>query len=220
MTGESVHPSEAETAESEHDAVLRILNTTREDGERRLVVWHPARQVAFGRRDTTNDGYEETLRIAKGEGYATTVRNVGGRAVVHAGSTVAFALTVPVDGLRTGLRERYEDAVCRTRDALSSLGVEARCDEPEATFCPGEASLCTDEGKVAGIAQRVTRDASLVSGVVIVGGRDETARLLSLVYDELGMRFEPSSVGTVFKGSGDGKREIVAEALRNEFNAP
>jgi lipoate-protein ligase A len=212
------YPSDAETPADEHASVRHAFKTTREDGERRVRVWRPSPQVAFGRRDTVSSSYDKARGVASDAGYATTVRNVGGRAVVHAGETVAFAVAAPVEDPRVGLRDRYEDAVCATREALESAGVETWCGEPEPSFCPGEASLRTDGGKVAGIAQRVTREAALVSGVVTVGNVGETARLLSSVYGALGVPFDPSTVAGV--GERGVSRHEVASALSERFGAP
>ncbi|MFP4175132.1 MAG: biotin/lipoate A/B protein ligase family protein [Halobacteriales archaeon] len=206
-------PDEAPTPADEHAAVRRAFDATRNDGERRVRVWRPARQVAFGRRDTNSSAYDEARKTAREAGYATTVRNVGGRAVVHAGETVAFAVAAPVEDPRVGLRDRYDDAVCATRDALESVGVDAGCGEPDDSFCPGEASLCVDGGKVAGVAQRVARDAALVSGVVVTGRGDETARVLSSVYGALGVPFDTSSVGTA-----DASPSAVAYALQDSLD--
>lgn len=211
------HPSEAGTPLGEHAAVRRGFDATCEDGDRRVFVWSPSPQVAFGRRDENADSYDEAREAAREAGYETTVRNVGGRAVVHAGETVAFAVASPVEDPRVGLRDRYDDAVCATREALESLGVDARCGEPDASFCPGEASLCVD-GKVAGIAQRVSREAALVSGVVIVGKADETARVLSSVYGALGVPFDSSTVDAVGASSSSATVGTVAEALVEAFD--
>jgi lipoate-protein ligase A len=210
------YPSDAEAPADEHASVRRAFEATREDGESRVRVWRPSPQVAFGRRDTVSSSYDKARGVASDAGYATTVRNVGGRAVVHAGETVAFAVAAPVEDPRVGLRDRYDDAVCATRDALSSVGVDTRCGEPDRSFCPGEASLCVDSengGKVAGVAQRVTRDAALVSGVVVTGRADETARVVSSVYGALGVPFDPASVGTA-----DASPSAVGYALENALD--
>jgi len=212
------HPSDAETPLGEHAAVRRAFDSTCDDSDRRVLVWRPAPQVAFGRRDENAATYDEARAAARDAGYTTTVRNAGGRAVVHAGETVAFAVAAPVDDPRAGLRDRYDDAVCTTREALESLGVDARCGEPDASFCPGEASLCIEDGKVAGIAQRVSRDAALVSGVVIVRKADETARVLSSVYEALGVPFRAESVGSVAVSSPAVTAESVADALAEAFD--
>ena len=98
------------------------------------------------------------------------------------------------------------------RQALADLGVDAARGEPDAAYCPGDHSLRAD-GKLAGLAQRVTASGALVSGVLYVADRDVLADVLADVYACLDYPFDPSSVGTVADAGGEGCFERVEAAL-------
>lgn len=185
-----------EVAADEHVEVERLLELTAEDGVPRVRVWNPLPQVAFGRRDLREEGYELAVEAAESRGLAATERTAGGRAVVHTGSTAAFAVAEPAD-TREDIRDRY----CRTSDAveqaLAELDVDVDCREPEASFCPGDHSLSTSDGKVVGVAQRVVDGAALVSGVVLVDDLQATVDALDEVYAALGLSFDPDAVSTL-----------------------
>ena len=70
--------------------------------------------------------------------------------------------------------------------AFSRLGVGAEVGEVRDEFCPGDHSIRVggrESGmKVVGIAQRITRRATSVGGIVLVEGEGELARVLELVY--------------------------------------
>ena len=70
------------------DALAGLASET---GESVIRTWTPPRQVAFGRRDTTADGYTHARQIAVKRGYDPVERAVGGSAVAYTGCTVAFA---------------------------------------------------------------------------------------------------------------------------------
>jgi lipoate-protein ligase A len=137
---------------------------------------------------------------------------VGGRAVAYSGNTVAFAKVVPLEDMRVGMDERYEQAAQAVQRALWRLGVPAVRGEPEASFCPGDYSLQRD-GKLAGVAQRVRKGAALVSGVVVVRDHEEIAGVLDPVYAALDVPFDPESVGSAAKAGGDGDPENVARTI-------
>jgi lipoate-protein ligase A len=141
-------------------------------------------------------------------------RDVGGRAVAYTGTTLAFARLEPIDDPRRGLGDRYERIEADVLSALAAVGVEATLGEPPASFCPGEHSVQAD-GKLVGIAQRVTEGAAVVSGILIVDQREAVAAVLAPVYDALGVPFDPDSVGSVEAAGGDveGVREEVERAL-------
>jgi octanoyl-[GcvH]:protein N-octanoyltransferase len=188
-----------------------------EAGEHRepaLRVWSPHRQLAFGRRDANEKGYDRAVAAAREHGFPPIERSVGGRAVAYTGTTLAFAHAMPIDDPRRGMTERYATATERVRDGLRTVGVDAERGEPAESFCPGDHSLSAS-GKLVGIAQRITASASVVSGVVIIDGHEEIAAVLSPVYEALSVPFDPGSVGSVERTSGDADPERVARAIED-----
>jgi len=205
---------------ADREATRDLLETVGESGEPAVRAWTPHRHLAFGRRDANEAGYEAARVAAEERGFTPVERSVGGRAVAYTGTTVAFASLQPLEDPRSGLTERYEAAVETVVDALAALGIDAQPGEPPDSFCPGEYSVqapaATGEpGKVAGIAQRVTADAALVSGVVVVTDEDEIRAVLEPVYDALDVPFDPDSVGSVAAAGGPADPEPVTRALED-----
>ncbi|MFW5948916.1 MAG: lipoyl protein ligase domain-containing protein [Halolamina sp.] len=214
----------APTPEGDREATRDLLDAVADSGVSVVRAWTPHRQLAFGRRDANEPGYDEACGAAEGWGFPPVERSVGGRAVAYTGTTVAFAALEPTDDSRTGITDRYESMVRTVIDAVAALGVDAERGEPAASFCPGDYSVqapCStgggDErfGKLAGVAQRVSAGAALVSGVVIVADRDEIRKVLDPVYDALGVPFDPESVGSVASAGGPADPERVARALED-----
>ena len=212
----------ADSPDADREATRNLLDTVADTGTPIVRAWTPHRQLAFGRRDANESGYDKARAAAEGQGFPPVERSVGGRAVAYTGTTVAFAALEPTEDSRAGLTERYEEAVDTVVAALSSLGVDAERGEPPDSFCPGDYSVqapCASgdgrrrPGKLAGIAQRVTAGAAMVSGVVTVADRGEICDVLDPVYDELGVAFDPKSVGSVAAAGGPSDPEQVARAL-------
>ena len=212
----------ADSPDADREATRDLLDTVADTGTPIVRAWTPHRQLAFGRRDTNEPGYDDARAAAAERGFPPVERSVGGRAVAYTGGTVAFAALEPTEDSRAGLTERYEDAVGTVIDALASLGVDAERGEPPDSFCPGDYSVqapCSagdgqrQPGKLAGIAQRVTAGAAMVSGVVTVADRPEIRAVLDPVYDALGVSFDPKSVGSVAAAGGPSNPERVARAL-------
>lgn len=191
------------------------------DGRPGVRVWAPPEQIAFGRRDVREPGYDRARRAAERAGYDPIRRDVGGRAVAHTGDSLAFALAVPLDGDRGSIHERYA-AVARTvRSTLEEGGAGISPGEPSRSFCPGDHSLRaagdgkSTGGKLAGIAQRVRADAALVAGCLVVSRSDADVltTVLKPVYDALDVPFDPDSVGSVEAAGGPGDPRRIARAV-------
>ncbi|WP_134668705.1 lipoate--protein ligase family protein [Halorussus marinus] len=202
----------ADSPVADRDATAAMLERTAESGDPAVRAWRPHRQIAFGRRDSRSDDYDVAKRVARGCEFDPVERSVGGRAVAYTGNTVAFATAVPLADMRVGMDERYDEATRAIQRALWKLGVPARRGEPEASFCAGDYSLQC-EGKLVGIAQRVRKNAALVSGVVVVRDREEIADVLDPVYAALGVPFDPDSVGSVADAGGTGDPDEVARTI-------
>ncbi len=216
----------AATPEANRAATAAMLDRTGETGVPAFRVWTPHRQVAFGRRDAREPGYDRARAAAERRGYETVERSVGGRAVAYTGTTVAFARAVPAgeDDPRTGIGDRYAAATATVGRALRGLGAAVAPGEPPDSFCPGDHSLrgtgaigTPAAGKVVGVAQRVRGDAALVAGVVVPTDRDELAAVYDPVYRALGAPFDPDSVGSVADCGGPADPAATVRALEDAF---
>jgi lipoate-protein ligase A len=211
----------AATPGDDRAATAAMFERAGATGEEAFRAWTPHRQVAFGRRDAQEPGYEAACRAARERGYTAVERSVGGRAVAYTGTTVAFAHALPLEDPRQGLTERYEAGVDGVVVALDAVGVDAGRGEPSASFCPGDHSVrlvgSERPGKVAGIAQRIRSDAALVAGCVLVADRHELVDVLSAVYRALELPFDPASVGTVADAGGAIDPDPVCRALERSF---
>lgn len=187
-------------------------------GEPVVRVWTPPRQIAFGRRDTTADGYGRAREIAAEYGYEPIERAVGGSAVAYTGRTVAFAHATPIDDERSGIDRRYRETIESLICALADVGATVSRGEPDRSFCPGEHSV-QGGGKIAGIAQRVRKETALVGGCVIVHASDAEAiaDVLDATYAALDLPFDPNSVGSVVLAGGSDDHEAVIRAIERAF---
>lgn len=204
----------AETRAADRRVTAELLETAGERGEPAVRVWTPRRQVAFGRRESRESGYEAAREAARDRGFAPVERSVGGRAVAYTGSTLAFALALPVEEMRSGMGERYEHATDRVQRALWRVGAPVERGEPANSFCPGRHSL-SYRGKLVGIAQRIRSDSALVSGIVVVDDHEEIARVLEPVYAALDSPFDPGTVGSVARAGGRADSRTVAREIES-----
>lgn len=193
-----------------------LVDLASETGESVVRAWTPPRQVAFGRRDTSADGYARAREIAVERGYEPVERAVGGSAVAYTGRTVAFAHAVPLGGGRGGIDRRYRETTDSLVRALDDVGATVSRGEPDRSFCPGDHSI-QGSGKIAGIAQRVRKESALVGGCVIVCSADRTsiADVLEPLYAELDIPFDPDSIGSVASAGGPEDERSVIDAIEN-----
>jgi len=177
-----------------------LIDVVESTNEPVVRVWTPPKQIAFGRRDTTTDGYEQARRIALEKGYEPIERDVGGSAVAYTGETIAFAYGVPTETERGHIDGRYREAEAALLRALERAGATVTNGEPDASFCPGDHSV-QGNGKIAGIAQRVRRESALVGGYVIAVNRTSapfrTCSIRSMQHWECRSIRDPSAVSSV-----------------------
>ncbi|MFO7925752.1 MAG: lipoyl protein ligase domain-containing protein [Halobacteriota archaeon] len=197
-----------------------LVDIASETGDPVVRVWTPPRQIAFGRRDTTTDGYARARSIAVERGYEPVERDVGGSAVAYTGRTVAFAHAVPIDGGRNGIDRRYRETIDSLARALGDVGATVSRGEPDRSFCPGDHSI-QGSGKIAGIAQRVRKSSALVGGCVIARSSDRLsiANVLDPIYAELDIPFDSDSIGSVANAGGPDDERAVIDALEDVLTA-
>lgn len=179
------------------------------------------RHVGVTRRDTLRTGFDEAVRAVQEEGYPVLVRGAGGGAIAAHQGTFGFSVVRSAEDTRRSIRERYDEAAALVLGAFSRLGVrEAEVGEVRDEFCPGDHSIRAGDFengmKLVGIAQRVTRRATSVGGIVLVRGERDLARILSRFYAAVNLPMRPGSVGSLRRtGSKAGVEDVIA-ALAEE----
>ena len=161
-------------------------------------IHRPGREVAFGRQDVANPGYEAATEAARAGGFAAVERLAGGRAAVFHEGTIAIARAYgdPQPPKRT--YARFEEMAELIAAALKGLGVDARVGEVPGEYCPGAYSVnARGATKLAGIGQRMIRGGAHMGGVVVANGVDEIARVLVPVYEALELDWDPATSGSV-----------------------
>src|SRR5918997_4010866 len=146
------------------------------------------RHVGVTRRDTFRPGFPDAVEAAGALGYPVFVRSSGGGATAADLGTFGFSIIRPADETERGrgIKDRYDEAANLVLGAFSRLGMAAEVGEVRDEFCPGDHSVRVggwDGGmKLCGIAQRVTRRATSVGGIVLVEGERDLTRVLGKVY--------------------------------------
>ena len=213
---ELLRPDGFESATTAYGYTRTIFEEIASGGRPAVFSISPSvRHVGVTTKDTHRPGFGEAVRLANGEGYPVLVRGAGGGAIAAGTGTFGFSVIRPAGGdPGAGIGRRYDEAVSLALAGLLRLGVRAEVGEVRDEFCPGDRSLRVGgfEGgmKLVGIAQRVTRRAASVGGIVLVSGEGGLARVLELFYDAIGMPFRPGSVGSLRRA---GSEATVGEAM-------
>ncbi|WP_309079723.1 lipoate--protein ligase family protein [Zhihengliuella sp.] len=170
-----------------------------------LRIYRPAPTMAFGQRDVRLEGYDDAVQLSRSAGFAPVVRKAGGRAAAYHRGTLIVDHAEPAGEAMLGHQARFQQLGRLYAEALASLAVDARVGEIPGEYCPGEFSVhgrrpagsAGGPVKLVGTAQRVVAGAWLFASVFVVEDSEPLRRVLSDVYDALGMPLEPSTVGAV-----------------------
>lgn len=118
-----------------------------------------------------------------------------------------------------GLQERFEDQSARVRDALASLGADARIGELAGEYCPGPHSVNVGgRVKIAGIAQRMVRGGAATSAVVVVGGGTELRAAIADIYGALALPVDVATAGALDEELAGVGVDDVARALHEAYD--
>jgi lipoate-protein ligase A len=190
-----------------------------------LSITPSTRHVGVTRRDTFRPGFADAVRASREEGYPVLVRGSGGGATAAGAGTFGFSIIRPADAeeAKRSIRDRYDEAAALVLGVFGRLGVRAEVGEVRDEFCPGDHSIRVGDwqngAKLVGIAQRLTRRATSVGGIVLVSGEGELARVLSRVYGAMDLPFRPASVGSLRRAGSAATVEEAMEAFAAEAAA-
>ena len=186
------------------------------------LLWTSSRYVGVTYPETRLPGFGTAARLAEEAGFPVLVRNSGGGTVAANEGSISFSLTSPVEDLRRGLYERYTEGAELLVAALSKLGVAAEAGEVEGEFCPGAYSVRTggySGAKIAGLAQRVTRQAARMEALVLVTKTAELRHVLEPFYGALDLPFRPESVADLPGSNVPGTIGALADVVRGRYGA-
>jgi lipoate-protein ligase A len=163
-----------------------------------LRLFRPGPTVAFGRLDALAPAFARATGLARRLGFTPVLRSVGGHAAVFDERCVVVEHFTRVDDATAGMQVRFERQARLVRDALASLGVDARIGQLPGEYCAGDYSVnAGGRVKVAGIAQRMVRHGALTSAIVVVAGGPELRDAVGAVYAALEIPVEPATVGAL-----------------------
>jgi octanoyl-[GcvH]:protein N-octanoyltransferase len=163
-----------------------------------LRVFRPGPTAAFGRLDALLPGFDRACAVARAHGLTPVLRSVGGHAAAFDERCVVVEHVTREADATAGLQARFEDQSRRVRDALASLGADARIGELAGEYCPGAHSVNVGgRVKVAGIAQRMVRHGAATSAVVVVGGGSELRAAIAAVYASLELPVDVATAGAL-----------------------
>ena len=216
-------PGRFEDSATAYGYVRTVFNQVARGSRPATVSITPStRHVGVTRRDTFRPGFRDAVRAAGEMGYPVLVRSSGGGATAADRGTFGFSIIRPADEKESGrgIRERYDEAAALVLGAFSRLGVMAQVGEVRDEFCPGDHSIRVGDGeggmKIVGIAQRITRRATSVGGIVLVEGERELASVLERVYSAMQLPFRPQSVGSLRRAGYEAGTQDVIEAFAAE----
>lgn len=177
-----------------------------------LHVRRAPRVIAFSRRDERRPGFAKARSAAVAHGFGVAVRAVGGTfAPLHDGSVIVDEYGFAA-GRGSETTARFARHAHILRRVFASYGVDARVGEVEREYCPGAFSVnARGVAKISGTAQRVSRDAWVVSSVIQVGA---TEPLLAVTEACARALDQPVDLATIGSMAGEGVPRACGEVAR------
>jgi lipoate-protein ligase A len=182
-----------------------------------LRIYRPAPTLAFGRLDTLRPGFAAARAAARRHEFAPVLRLAGGHAAAYHDQCLIYEEIRPAEHLHEGLEERFAATTALLADALARVGADVRVGPVAGEYCAGRHSINVGgRVKVVGVAQRAIRGASLLSAFVIAGGGEAIRAVLTDVYAELALDWDPRTAGALGRDAGAVEAAVRAAAARRE----
>ncbi|MDO8187465.1 hypothetical protein Q5424_12330 [Conexibacter sp. JD483] len=217
-------PTRLLTASLAHDPVLDValgsalLESAGLAAAPLFRIGIPAPTLSFGRLDRILPGFPAAVAAARAHGFTPTLRVGGGRAAAIHGGAISFGVAAPADpGSTTTARFAWLAAL--VQGALARVGVPTEHGQLPDEYCPGDWSLHAGDIKLAGLSQRVRRDATWTEGLLLVTDAAPARAVLEAVHAALALPLDPATVGAVEDVAPGVTVAATAQALRDELAA-
>lgn len=189
-----------------------------------LRIYRPEPTVVFGQRDTRLPGYQEARRRAEELGYTRLVRRAGGRAAAyHPGALVVDHIEPDPDPIKES-QLRFTRLGGLLEQALAHAGVPVRMGPIPGEYCYGEHSVhginpqaADTRIKLVGTAQRQISSGWLFSSVILAEGGAQVRRVLTPIYEALGIGWDPLTAGAASDLCPEVTVGTVQEAVINVY---
>ncbi len=185
-----------------------------------LRIYRPSATVGFSGRDCATGGISRAAAAARSAGFAPVRRGPGGRAAAYHRGAVCIDHAGPLPAGSGGahpveITPRFIRFGGIIAGALRDLGVDARVGPVPGEYCPGDFSINDGRGrKLVGTAQRLVRGGWLFGTVILVSDPEPVRDVLIEVYRELGLHWDPLTVGAVQDSApGVGVADVAAAVL-------
>lgn len=205
-----------------HDVALGpvLLRHGLGDATELVRIFVPSPTAAFSRRDSLRPGFPAAVGTVRRAGFTPVVRFPGGRLAAYHRGSVVMDHVHRAPGLDLAVDQRFVRYAQQVVDVLRTLGVAARIGEVPGEYCPGAFTVNAGGAvKLAGSAQRVTKDGWLFSTVLQVSGSEGLRPVLAAAYEALGYDFDVGTVGTVEDLAPGTTAAVAAAALGAAWRA-
>lgn len=219
-------------AHGDLELALSLLKRTRRDRQSSdteptpplLRLYRPEPTVAFGQRDQRLPGFDAAQEACREAGFTPVVRRAGGRAAAyHRGSLVIDHIESDPDPIRES-QARFTAFGELLQEALCAAGITARLGPIPGEYCYGDHSVhgisLVDRDrriKLIGTAQRVINSGWLFSSSIIVEDGAPIRAVLSRVYSELDIPWDPLTAGSATDLGVDLTVQTVEQAVLDVY---
>ena len=201
-------------------AISHALLQTVSAGEvqQSLRIYQPRNLIAFGPQDTTDPGFIKAVKIGRSQGFECIRRLVGGRAAMFHNGTLAFGLTLTDHQPRENIEKNFQMMATLILRCLGRLGMEAKIGPVTGEYCPGKYSINSQgKFKLAGIGQRLARNATYIGGVICYQQNLIAEEILTKVYSTLNLDLNPNSLGNIQSVLPSVSYNLLEQAILDEF---
>lgn len=154
------------------------------------------------------------MQVAERHGFEPVTRHAGGHAAAYDHGSVVIELARPEDQIVGGIEARFSELASLISTSLARHGVALELGELPGEYCPGRFSLHIPGGpKVAGIAQRIIKGASLTAAVLAVGSGDRLRAVTAEVYAALELPLDLTTVGAITDYHPSVATNVIADSL-------